>query len=93
MLVLTRRQGESIIIGDNIEIRITRVEGDVVKVGIQAPRNVTIFRKEVLETIESSNKTAALSSTSGPQLPSLPKLPGGLKLPKAPSLPTPPPSA
>lgn len=59
MLILTRKQGETIQIGDNIEITISSVKGDQVKIGINAPKNIEIYRKEVLETIQEENQHAS----------------------------------
>ena len=59
MLVLTRRAEEKIKIGDNIVVSILSVEGSIVKIGIDAPREVTILRMEVLEQIKKENIAAA----------------------------------
>jgi len=57
MLVLARKKDQSIMIGDKIEIRILDVKGDQVRIGIEAPRNVVVHRKEVWEVIQ-TNKDA-----------------------------------
>ena len=59
MLALTRKKGESIIIGDNIEVVILSVQGDLVKVGIEAPRSVPVNRKEIFIQILEQNRRAA----------------------------------
>jgi carbon storage regulator len=59
MLVLTRKKDESIIINDNIEVTIVEASGGQVKIGIDAPRSIDIYRKEVYEEIETANKEAA----------------------------------
>lgn len=74
MLVLSRRINEAIIIGDGIEIRINRIDGDVVKIGIIAPREVPIFRKEVHTTIAATNQASAFKPGQGAALPTLPKI-------------------
>ncbi|MEJ5284322.1 MAG: carbon storage regulator CsrA [Brevinematia bacterium] len=62
MLVLSRKEEESIIINDNIEIKIIGVKQDQVKIGIIAPKDVKIFRKEIYDEIQSANIAAASST-------------------------------
>lgn len=59
MLVLTRKKNESIMIGDNIEICILDTSGEQVRIGVNAPRSVSIHRKEVYSEIQQENKKAA----------------------------------
>ncbi len=58
MLVLSRKKNESIMIGDHIEVKILSVDGDQVKLGIVAPKSVTVHRSEVFEAIQQQNKEA-----------------------------------
>jgi carbon storage regulator len=70
MLVLTRRLNESILIGEDIEIQIVQVRGSggqaVVRVGISAPKHVTVLRKEVYDEVVSANKQAVQVQMSLP---------------------------
>ena len=77
MLVLSRRTGESIMIGDEVVVTVLEVRGDVVRVGVQAPREVKVHREEVYREVAEANKGAAtdLSAAAG-LLPAAPP-PGG----------------
>ena len=55
MLVLTRKLDESIIIGENIEIKVLEVRGEQVRLGIVAPRSISVYRKELYDKIKSIN--------------------------------------
>lgn len=59
MLVLTRKRDESIIIGDNIKITVVDVRGDQVKIGIEAPRSISVHREEIYNEIQRENQRAA----------------------------------
>ena len=70
MLILSRKSGESIVIDGRIHVKIVRVEGDVVKIGIEAPAEVPVHRREVYEEIQHSNQQALTrQSTALPKLP------------------------
>ena len=62
MLILSRKIEESIIIGDNIEITILGIENDKVKIGINAPKNIDVHRKEIYLQIQEENKLASQSN-------------------------------
>ena len=59
MLVLARKVGQSIVINDNVEILVIEVRGEQVRLGIEAPRNIPVYRKELLEQIREENLSAA----------------------------------
>jgi carbon storage regulator len=56
MLVLTRKINQSIMIGDEIEITVLAVSGEKVRIGIEAPRDISVFRQEVLDSMEESDR-------------------------------------
>ena len=64
MLVLTRKTNESIIIGDNIAVTVVAVEGDQVRLGVTAPKDIAVHRQEVYEQIKKENLEAAQSSST-----------------------------
>lgn len=59
MLALARKVNESIILNDNIEVTVLEVKGDQVKIGINAPKDVPIYRKELFVQIQEANEAAA----------------------------------
>lgn len=61
MLVLSRKVNESIVIDGCVTVKILRVEGDVIKLGIQAPSNIPVHRQEIYEEIQRSNREALTS--------------------------------
>lgn len=59
MLALTRKKGEALVLNNNIEVTILEIRGDQVKIGVSAPKEVPIYRKEVHLQIQKENETAA----------------------------------
>ena len=68
MLILSRKVNEKVVIGDDITVSIIEVRGDQVRIGIDAPKNVKVFRQEVFDAITAENKAASLSGTVIPQI-------------------------
>lgn len=68
MLVLTRRANQSIIIGDDVVVTVLEVRGDQVRIGITAPRDVTVHREEVYRALHDANADAATSADGSPVL-------------------------
>ncbi|KIL36698.1 hypothetical protein SD71_06775 [Cohnella kolymensis] len=63
MLILTRKKGQSIVIDDEIELFISEIEGEQVKIGIRAPSEIKIYRKEVLDAIRENNRESLATPT------------------------------
>lgn len=61
MLILSRKRGQSIVINNEIEIYVTAIEGDQVKIGIAAPKELTVLRKEVWEEVRTANNQSLLN--------------------------------
>lgn len=59
MLLLTRKIGDSILIGDSIQIQVVKIKGNQVRLGIEAPKDVKIFREEILDNIKKGIKPKA----------------------------------
>lgn len=59
MLALSRKLNESVIVGGNIEFTILEIKGDQVKIGINAPRNLQIYRKEIYDQIQEENRESS----------------------------------
>ncbi|SDY80699.1 carbon storage regulator, CsrA [Micromonospora pattaloongensis] len=62
MLVLTRRTGESVMIGDDVVVTVLEVRGDVIRLGIRAPRDIQVHREEVYRELQAANQEAASPS-------------------------------
>lgn len=62
MLVLTRRAGESIVIGNDIVVTVLEVRGDQVRIGIDAPRSVSVHREEIFRAVERENAAAVAAA-------------------------------
>ena len=64
MLILSRKTEQKILIGDDVIVSVLEIKGDHVKIGIDAPRDVRVYRHEVYESIQAENRAAALSDIS-----------------------------
>lgn len=65
MLILTRKPGEAIVIGDNIKVTFVEIKGNQVRLGIDAPREVKVYRQEIFDQIQAENLEAAQSQGMG----------------------------
>ena len=82
MLVLTRKPGQSIMIGEGIEVQVLSVSGEKVRLGITAPRDVTIVRDEVLERIQDQERAAPSNNGNDPVDQSLERLSSSRRQPR-----------
>jgi carbon storage regulator len=67
MLILSRKVGEKIMIGDDVSVSIIEIRGDQVRLGVDAPKAVKVYRQEVFDAIKAENKAAAESTPVFPE--------------------------
>jgi carbon storage regulator len=68
MLILSRKINEKVMIGDDISVSVIEIRGDQVRLGVTAPRNVKVFRREIFDAIKTENEAAAESTPVFPEL-------------------------
>ena len=68
MLILSRKINEKVIIGEDISISIIEIRGDQVRIGVDAPKSIKVFRQEVFEAIKAENRAASLSTPVLPKV-------------------------
>ena len=78
MLVLTRRKNQSIVIGDDIVVTVLEVKGDQIRLGITAPRNVQVYREELIAALKDANTSAVLYEGAAPMAPPAPPAPSSV---------------
>ena len=66
MLIVTRRAGEKVMLGDDIVVEVMEIVGSTVRIGIQAPRSVPVYREEIWEAVRAENRAAAEAPMSLP---------------------------
>lgn len=71
MLIITRRAGEKIVIGDDIVVQVMEVSGNTVRLGIAAPKSLPVYREEIWAAVKEENQAAAASSVA--EMPSISK--------------------
>ena len=77
MLMMTRRAGQKIVVGDGITIEVVEVSGNTVRLGVDAPRSVPVSREEIWTAVRAENAAAATAATRATALPSAPPPPAG----------------
>jgi len=89
MLVLSRRVGESVMIGDDVVLTVVEVRGDIVRLGIDAPRDIKVHREEVYREVEEANRAAAANPSELSAAAALARLPRPRPRPAPPPSPSP----
>jgi carbon storage regulator len=73
VLIVSRRVGEKVMIGDDVVVEVLEVTGSLVRLGVQAPRSIPVYREEIWEAIRAENQAAATADPAA--LPTLPRPP------------------
>ena len=66
MLIITRRAGEKVMVGDDVVVHVMEIAGNTVRVGIEAPRSVPVYREEIWHAVREENRAAAAASAELP---------------------------
>ena len=77
MLIITRKPGERIMVGDDIVVHVMEIVGNSVRIGIEAPRSIPVYREEIWAAVRDENRAAAEAPTELPKAAEFPPRPSG----------------